>query len=128
MTRRGGARVGAGRPATGRTVRPVQLHLPPDAIQTIDAERGPLSRSQWVTLAIIALAERVAGSLMTRVYQVRTVAAANPSWSRLCARIDLVGSCSNHRSWIVTTDRPADLEAALEADPEVIEYTDETNG
>ena len=54
----GGAREGAGRPPTGRTVRPVQLHLSPETVATIDAQRGPLSRSQWVTLAVIGLATR----------------------------------------------------------------------
>ncbi len=49
---RGGRRAGAGRPATGRTVRPVQLHLPPDVVATIDAQRGDLSRSQWVAQLI----------------------------------------------------------------------------
>ncbi len=51
---RGGARPGAGRPATGRTVRPVQLHLPPDVVATIDAARGDLSRSQWVSQVVRA--------------------------------------------------------------------------
>lgn len=57
-SRRGGARPGAGRPPTGRTVRPVQFHLSPETVATIDAQRGPLSRSQWVTLAVIGLATR----------------------------------------------------------------------
>jgi hypothetical protein len=44
----GGAREGAGRPATGRTVKPLQLHLPPDVVAMIDAARGGESRSRWV--------------------------------------------------------------------------------
>lgn len=51
-SRRGGARPGAGRPPTGRTVRPVQFHLPPSIIAAIDAMRGDLSRSQWLVRVI----------------------------------------------------------------------------
>ena len=48
----GGARAGAGRPATGRTVLPLQLHLPPDVIAIIDSARGEQSRSKWVAMAV----------------------------------------------------------------------------
>lgn len=45
---RGGSRKGAGRPATGRTVKPLQLHLPPDVVDAMDAARGDETRSRWV--------------------------------------------------------------------------------
>lgn len=48
----GGTRAGAGRPATGRTVKPLQLHLPPEVIAIIDAARGEQSRSKWVAMAV----------------------------------------------------------------------------
>lgn len=54
--RRGGRRAGAGRPrgtGTGRTVKPVQLHLSPEAIAAIDAYRGGMTRSQWVSRAVL---------------------------------------------------------------------------
>jgi len=48
----GGAREGAGRPATGRKVKPMQLHLPPEVIAIIDSARGEQSRSQWVAMIV----------------------------------------------------------------------------
>lgn len=55
---RGGRRPGAGRPrgtGTGRTVKPVMFHLSPAVIAMIDAARGDLSRSQWLTRTIEAM-------------------------------------------------------------------------
>lgn len=48
----GGARKGAGRPATGHTVKPLQLHLPPDVVAMMDAARGSESRSRWVAALV----------------------------------------------------------------------------
>lgn len=58
MTRpaHGGARPGAGRPrgtGPGRTVKPVQFHLPPALIAAVECARGDLSRSEWVAVAIL---------------------------------------------------------------------------
>lgn len=52
---RGGRRPGAGRPrgtGTGRAVKPVQLHLPPELIAAVDAVRRSQSRSEWVAAAL----------------------------------------------------------------------------
>lgn len=53
---RGGRRRGAGRPrgtGTGRTVKPVMFHLTPETIAAIDAYRGDMTRSQWVSRAVL---------------------------------------------------------------------------
>jgi hypothetical protein len=46
--KRGGARAGSGRKATGRTVTTSSINLPPELWVILDALRGDLTRSAWV--------------------------------------------------------------------------------
>ena len=52
MVRRGGKREGAGRPkgsGKGRTVKTSSINLPPALWEKLDAIRGNLSRSAWIS-------------------------------------------------------------------------------
>jgi hypothetical protein len=52
IPKRGGARAGAGRKATGRTVKTSSINLPPELWVTLDALRGEATRSAWIAAKI----------------------------------------------------------------------------
>ena len=52
MNKHGGERKGAGRPkgsGKGRTVKTSSINLTPEVWEKLDAIRGGLSRSRWIT-------------------------------------------------------------------------------
>lgn len=52
MNKHGGKRAGAGRPkgsGKGRTVKTSSINLPPAVWNKLDAIRGDISRSKWIT-------------------------------------------------------------------------------
>lgn len=63
------------------------------------------------------------GALTMATYTVNVVdSEAPPAWIELCSEARPGAQSGGRCRWRVVTDRPAKLEAALEADPSVTEY------